>query len=103
MTGIVVGVDGSDASSRALARAAQEARLAGQPLRVVHAWTTPVWMGGVPGFAYNALASDEESCAFAQELLGRQLEALRGGGDVGDLSVTSSAVEGSAREVLVAE
>ena len=38
MTGIVVGLDGSEGSVRALAWAVAEARLRGAPLTVVHAW-----------------------------------------------------------------
>lgn len=38
---VVVGVDGSGGSSKALAWAAQEARLRGAVLRVVHAWRLP--------------------------------------------------------------
>jgi len=52
MTGIVVGVDGSDGSKHALEWAASEARLRSAPLKVVLAWQWPVgvyagggWMG----------------------------------------------------------
>jgi nucleotide-binding universal stress UspA family protein len=38
---VVVGIDGSEGSSKALAWAAQEARLRGAVLRVVHAWRFP--------------------------------------------------------------
>jgi nucleotide-binding universal stress UspA family protein len=38
---VVVGVDGSDGSSKALAWAVQEARMRGAILRVVHAWKVP--------------------------------------------------------------
>ncbi len=38
---VVVGIDGSEGSSRALAWAAQEARMRGAVLRVVHAWALP--------------------------------------------------------------
>ena len=69
MSEIVVGVDQSVASERALDRALLEAESTGRPLRVVHAWTTPVWMGGVPGFGYNILASPVDSERFAKELV----------------------------------
>lgn len=39
---IVVGIDGSESSRAALAFAAEEARLRGAGLRVVHAWTLPL-------------------------------------------------------------
>ena len=38
---VVVGVDGSDESKEALKWAAQQARLSGAKLRVVHAWSVP--------------------------------------------------------------
>ncbi|MEU0679942.1 universal stress protein [Streptomyces albogriseolus] len=44
---IVVGVDGSDYSTRALRWAAQEARLRGARLEVIHAWQIP--SVGLPG------------------------------------------------------
>lgn len=52
METILVGVDGSDQSREALARAAHEAALHGARLRIVSAWDVPsaVFMGGyVPG------------------------------------------------------
>ena len=47
---VVVGVDGSDASTDALRQAAREANLRGWPLRVVHSFSLPAagsWTGGV--------------------------------------------------------
>jgi nucleotide-binding universal stress UspA family protein len=38
---VVVGVDGSEGSAKALAWAAQEARMRGATLRIVHAWHFP--------------------------------------------------------------
>jgi len=38
---VVVGIDGSEGSSKALAWAAEEARMRGAVLRVVHAWRSP--------------------------------------------------------------
>ena len=49
---VVVGIDGSDSSSKALAWAAQEARMRGAVLRVVHAWHLPgLSNSGVPAGA----------------------------------------------------
>ena len=42
MPTVVVGVDGSPAGARALRFAAEEARLRGAVLRVVHAWSMPL-------------------------------------------------------------
>lgn len=43
---VVVGVDGSEPSSKALASAAEEARLRGATLKVVHAWSPPTLIYG---------------------------------------------------------
>jgi nucleotide-binding universal stress UspA family protein len=43
---IVVGVDGSDESHRALTWAVDEARRRGVPVRAVHAWHYPSWLLG---------------------------------------------------------
>ncbi len=66
---IVVGVDATVPSERALQRALLEAHRSSAELRVVHAWTTPVWTGGLPGFDYSDLASPTDSEKFAQELV----------------------------------
>ena len=47
MKGIVVGVDGSAQSARALAWAVEEARVRGAHLTVVHAWM-PAYVAGFP-------------------------------------------------------
>lgn len=44
--GVVVGVDGSEESTQAVAFAAAEADRKGQELKVVYAFRTPKWMGG---------------------------------------------------------
>jgi nucleotide-binding universal stress UspA family protein len=49
VAGIVVGVDGSEASKAALRWALDEARLRGAPLRVLYAWAPPLVIG--PGVA----------------------------------------------------
>lgn len=62
---IVAGVDESVASERSLDRALWEAQSSGQLVRVVHAWTEPVWTGGLPGSGYLPpnLAADAEEHA----------------------------------------
>lgn len=66
MQHIVVGVDGSNASRRALAWAVAHARTSGATLRVVHAWTAPA-MGGDP--LAQALANKDELEAQARHEL----------------------------------
>ena len=70
MPGIVVGVDGSRVSAAAVARALDEAVRSDVPLRVLHVWQPPVWVGGVPGLALDLAPSAE-----AAEQWGRQLVA----------------------------
>ena len=45
---IVVGVDGSQASKDALARAARQAQLTGASVEAIIAWHYPVVIGGMP-------------------------------------------------------
>ena len=55
MRGIVVGVDGSEGAKRALAWAADEARLRGAPLKVVLAWHWPA--AALAGAAWSGVDS----------------------------------------------
>ena len=50
---VIVGVDGSDSSQRALAWALEEARRREAPLTVVHAWSPP-YVGGLVAPAFDA-------------------------------------------------
>lgn len=45
---VVVGWDGSDTSEDAVDRAAEEARAAGVPLRIIHSWMPPLVSGADP-------------------------------------------------------
>ncbi len=66
---VVVGVDGSEPSSVALAWAAEEARLRGAPLKVVHAWRLPslAYMGPVvPEADFDALGKHAQTLVEAQ-------------------------------------
>lgn len=74
---VVVGVDGSDGSAKALAWAVQEARMRGAILRVVHAWHFPRLSDGAyvqastpaepSGFPSDDTAYDE----FRSEVIGK--------------------------------
>ena len=97
---IVVGLDGSQSSTRALAHAVAEAKSSGRVVRAVHAWTTPVWMG-VTGLGYNALASPADSKRYAEELLEQQLATFREHNDLGGVTLKPSTYEGDAKRVLV--
>lgn len=57
--GIVVGVDGSHISDRALAFAAAEADRAGEPLIAVHSWDVVAMIGGEYGYGAPVIATDD--------------------------------------------
>ncbi len=71
---VVVGVDGSKASDAALAWAAEEARLRGASLRVVHSWSLPTWSYS----AYLPPAAFEDIEPAAREDLERQVVHVLG-------------------------
>jgi nucleotide-binding universal stress UspA family protein len=100
VTEVLVGDDSSAAAQRALRRAAVEAEAFGAPLHVVHAWTTPIWIGGVPGLGYNILASPEDSQAWASATLNKQLAEARKHWDH-EVPLHAETVEGDAKRVLV--
>lgn len=79
MTEVVVGVDGRAASIGALARALEEAERRQATLRVVHAWQTPLWVGGVPGLAVDVTPSSEESEAWARKTLAEAVDGALAG------------------------
>ncbi|MDA8034186.1 MAG: universal stress protein [Actinomycetota bacterium] len=73
---VVVGIDGSPPSSRALAAAADEARWRKARLRVVGAWSFPAFAAGayVPAGAYEDVPAALDAAVAAQvaEVLGPQ-------------------------------
>ncbi|PPF76694.1 universal stress protein [Pseudoclavibacter sp. Z016] len=87
--GVVVGVDGSDLSEHALAVAAEEASLSGEPLIPVHAWHAPNVYGG--GVIVTGDFFDELRLS-AEETLSLALAGLRG--RYPDLEITPVVVEG---------
>ena len=95
---IVVGIDGSEHSKKALRWALDEARLRGASLRAVYAWTMPVYFG----YGVTAAVLDPQSLrAAAKENLDKAVDAVAGG--VKDVSIDRRAVEGLAAQVLVDE
>jgi nucleotide-binding universal stress UspA family protein len=106
--GIVVGVDGSAQSERALRLGLEEARLRGVPLEVVHVWEAPplgaISAGYAPGLGpmpvdmadySETLEAVEEA---ARTVPDRMVEAL--GADAEGVEVRKRAVQGSPAEVL---
>jgi nucleotide-binding universal stress UspA family protein len=103
---IVCGVDGSPASERALAWAADEARLRGVGLRVVHAWLVPLleampepFLVGVPAPPLDQAEILDATRAAAEEALHAELERVLG--ESPRVQVEALAVEGRAAERLV--
>jgi nucleotide-binding universal stress UspA family protein len=93
MSRIVVGIDGSSESKQALRWAANEAKLRGTALRVVHAWAFPYFALG-PGIepVFDADVIDNVR-RVAEELVDNELAEL---GDVASgLEVERAAVEGA--------
>ncbi len=88
---IVVGIDGSPASARALIFAVEEAALRQATVRAVIAWSIPYDAGlAVAPSAYQEIAATE---------LDRVVEAL---GDLHDVTIDRQVVEGPAGRILVA-
>jgi len=103
---IVVGIDGSEASSEALRWAAEEARLRSAPLVAVYAWSfVPPQPIGDPGMLAVPAGDlpgqlDAERAVAEGALESAVSEAL---GAEPDVSVERRLVEGDAGDVLVGE
>jgi nucleotide-binding universal stress UspA family protein len=100
MARIVVGIDGSDHSKKALRWALDEARLRSVSLYVVYAWTLPVYATGY-GFAPGDLFDPKVISDGATEQLEKAVAEVVG--DASDVKVERKAVEGMAAQVLVEE
>lgn len=99
---IVVGVDGSEASRRALRWAVHEAKLRGVGLHVVHTWPTPYVVAGPNprmGSKYTIDVAKEEQ-QIAKELLERELDAT--GAYAAGIHIEREVVEGAPAETLLA-
>ena len=93
---IVVGIDGSTASARALGWAADRARLAGSRLRVVMAWRSSraeEWPAQQREFGDEGLESRIMLRSTLAQVLGKSP----------DVEVTSKAIEGPPARVLLDE
>ncbi|MDA8291330.1 MAG: universal stress protein [Actinomycetota bacterium] len=92
---VVVGVDGSKASDAALEWAAEEARMRGATLRVVHSWSLPTWSYS----AYLPPVAFEEVEPAAREDLDRQVAQVLGPSP--DVRVEKELREGPAAEQIL--
>lgn len=98
MSTIVVGVDGSEESKRALRWALDEARLRSSDVHVVHAW---MWAAATfTGFGVPVATETIESMGRAAEDLIHSLVAEVVGPDPG-VEVTTTVVEGAAAPCLI--
>jgi nucleotide-binding universal stress UspA family protein len=94
---IVVGVDGSEESKRALRWAVEEAALRHVPVRAVYAWTPPLVPGAL-GFAVLPAADLDAVREGAVELLDAAVDEVVDGSGV---EVTRAAVQGAPAKVLL--
>lgn len=77
MKRIVVGIDGSAASDRALHWAADEAKLRGAPLHIVHSWQFPPMPGSIEALEQ---ASTSDLTTRSRELLDGAAASVAGEG-----------------------
>lgn len=97
MSGIVVGVDGSEHSLDALRWAAEEAKLRKVPLRAVAAFATPLMSTG-----YEVAVPDSSDLAAASTtMLGAAVDTVRGEGRLEGVDVITEVLEGHAGEQLI--
>jgi nucleotide-binding universal stress UspA family protein len=104
MQKIVVGVDGSETADKALRWAADEARLRGASLRVMHAWTVPLVLArpsedafGIPEPVESLLEVRAALQREATTVLERALEDVASAG----VEVEAQAIEGKAARILI--
>ncbi len=99
---VVVGVDGSAGACRALDQAVQLAAGSGAALRVLHAYTRPVWVDAVAGLPTAVAVSATEARALAvAHADGWVARALARCGERRPVTVVTQVVEGSPGDLLV--
>jgi nucleotide-binding universal stress UspA family protein len=96
---IVVGVDGSHNSQRALAWASDQARKQGAELLVVHAWTVPAAVYGGSLTPLSTVVHDTRHFAEAARAM---VDTMVSSVDLDGVAVDVALVPGSAGEALVA-
>src|SRR5215831_1600361 len=93
MASVVVGIDGSEAAREALRWAADEAKLRGASLRVVHTWSHPYGVSGPnPQPERPQVGEEDIERRLAEELLERELAAT--GVEVTGVPIEPELVEG---------
>ncbi len=98
MNDIIVGVDSTPASDRALDRTLADSD---GPVQVVRAWSVPIWVGGGPGLPYVPMEATADVERYAGELLEESVsKALTRREPVVTPAVTSGLYEGGAGQVL---
>jgi nucleotide-binding universal stress UspA family protein len=96
---IVVGFDGSEPAEAALLWAAEEAKLRGSTVQIVHAWLVP-YVGDALGFAMASMYEHEQALAqAAQVTLDRAAATVKE--HAPDVKVETTLVEGGAAAALV--
>lgn len=97
MSGIVVGVDGSEHSLAALRWAAEEARGRGASLRAVAVFNAPIMSTG-----YEVVAPDPSDLAAASStMLDAAVDSVRSAGGLEGVTVATEVLEGHAGERLI--
>lgn len=96
---VVVGVNDSEHAVRVTAHALREAVTTHRPLRVVHAWTTPVWTGDLSGMSTAMIAPKSESTRIATGVATDALQSARHGQP--ELEAVPCAIEGAPGPALV--
>lgn len=97
MSGIVVGIDGSEHSVDALRWAAGEARLRDTPLRIVASFSTPLMSTG-----YEVAVPDSSDLAAASNtMLNAAVDTVRAEGGLEGVDVITEVMEGHAGEQLI--
>ena len=99
MAGVVVGIDGSSCSRDALRFAASEAKLRGEPLRVICVWSTPVvaYAGG----PFIPEVDDDAFRSSARQMAEKEVADVLPGN--GDASAPVELRQGNAAQVLIEE
>ena len=102
MPDILIGLDKSTASERALDQALIEAETSGRPLHAINAWRIAAWAGGTPGMGYGYFPPPVDTAGAAKDLVHELLtQGLRRRASSVPVTATAEALEGEPGRVLV--